>query len=319
MKRVFILTLTLMSVFAASCGVERQKVSREDAIRYYLNQGQYEEAIVLLKEQIAENPKDDRSRVTLASAYSGSVGINTIDCFDVLKPKLFDSPLDSSEGGAKSNFSARLKGDDLSTTDGYSFFDAPESKDETELTEEERREEKQRKAILRVEKELYNFLLQSSEALETAFKLPHVSFEKRDRIVLSLKTLASISADSSEYESAQLYSGILGMIQFLNYFRDAVPPPTQTFKNSRWFIAVFCQLDLAKMMPNLNRSTEYLIRALKNFTNAERKSGNPVFDNLSHGVDSLSLANDFYLMNQDLFEFTDWSMKIGRSQICEGT
>src|SRR4051812_29166905 len=84
----------LASVLAlAGCGTERQDVARNDAIRHYLNQRDYEHAISLLKERIDENPADDAAKILLASAYSGSVGINTIDCFEVLRPKLFDRPL----------------------------------------------------------------------------------------------------------------------------------------------------------------------------------------------------------------------------------
>lgn len=307
-NQVGIVVLSALSLLTG-CGVESQEVDRSDAIRYYLNQRDFEPAIVLLKQHIIANPTDDGSKVLLASAYSGSVGINTIDCFEVLRPKLFDKPL-AEKSLSENELSRVLFGDIWSVGSGKNDGQTENEKDADE--------EKKRKATLAIEKELLKFASQSSEAMEVAFRLPHVPKEKRDRISLSIAILNDIKETSDQYLTAQLYSGVLSLVQFMNYFRDAVPPSTgQSFNSHAWYISIYCQLDLTILMPNLSRSIDYLSATFVGFYNAGRRSDNPVYTNLIEGKERLHRLNANYLMNQDFFEFADWSMRASKSDLCE--
>lgn len=283
-------------------------VSQKDAIRYDLNQGDYEQAIALLKEHLDDDPADDEAKILLASAYSGSVGINTIDCFEVLRPKLFDRPL--SEKGAFIASTDQPGGAALAAPAGELPVPAAPNPDSTAESREQR-------AILAIERELLKFSGQASDALETAFKLPHVPLANRDRIVLSLAILTDIPESSDQYLTAQLYQGILSFVQFMNYFRDAIPPGRDSQVGTEdWYQAVYCQLDLGILLPNLSQAIEYLSTAFNSLANAGRKSDSPIYANLAIGKSQLVLANRLYLQNQDLFEFADWSDRASKASAC---
>jgi hypothetical protein len=210
----------LFGVLFSSCGKEKLPVERKEAIRYYLNQREYESAIILIRQELAVNLHDNKLKLTYASALSGSVGLDTIDCFEILKNKFFDKPFNQTEGGNTKqpnqlqNLSPELQagglGENVQTM-------SPKSSSE----------EKRKKSIGAIESEMFNFSRQAAEALEIAFKLPYTSIKNRDRIMLALSVLLEIDKNADEYLAAQLYSGILSMVQFLNYFRDGFPVDEQ--------------------------------------------------------------------------------------------
>lgn len=298
---LFLVGLVCMAAISG-CGDETQAVSRDDAIRYYLNQRNYDQAIGLLKEKLAQNKDDDVAKIQLASAYSGSVGINTVDCFEVLKPKLFDQPVGGKTSSAPFSFSSSFQ-----KTMAADPAANPSS-----------REEKQRHAIRAVEKELLKFASQASDALDIAFRLPHTPVKDRNRIMLSMSLLADIDESSTQYLTAQLYQGILATVQFVNYLRDAVPPSVEADRGSKkWYLSLYCQLDLGVFMPNLSRSVDFLTVAFTSLANAGRRSENPVYENLISSKTALAGANQMYLTSQDLFEFADWSMRASKLQVCQ--
>ncbi len=182
----------------------------------------------------------------------------------------------------------------------------------------ETREEKQRYAIQVVEKELLKFASQASDALDIAFRLPHTPVKDRDRLMMSMSLLAEVKESSDQYLTAQLYQGILATIQFVNYFRDAVPPSIEEDRSSKkWYLALYCQLDLSIFMTNLSRSIDFLSTAFTSFANAGRHSENPIYDNLVSSKTALQGMNQTYLTSQDLFEFADWSMRASKPQVCQ--
>lgn len=298
-----IVSFCLVFAHLVGCRQEIQEVSRDDAIRYYLNQRNYEQAIGLLKEKLILNPDDDGAKIQLASAYSGSVGINTIDCFDVLKPKLFDQPLASKALSLRQSGLTGLTGDTVFNMDEKSTS----------------REQRQQDAIKTIEKELLRFATQASDALDIAFRLPHTPLADRERIMLSMNLLADIKAGSEHYLTAQLYQGILAMIQFVNYLRDAVPPRMNASPErvTKWYQSLYCQLDLAILMPNLSQSINFLTVAFASLTNAGRSSENPVYTNLVESTTALTTMNRIYISNLDLFEFADWSARATKGRFCE--
>ncbi len=292
-RLVRILILLVAAVLA--CGRERQSVARDDAIRHHLNQRDYERAIALLKERIGTNPSDDTAKILLASAYSGSVGINTIDCFEALRPALFDLPATSLEP-TKEPSAAKL-----------ALVEEPES-----LSPEEQK----RKAILVIEREFYKFASQMSDAFKIAFLLPHIALSDRDRIVLSLSILGEIDESSDQYLTAQLYQGILSIVQFMNYFRDGLPPGYRSRGQGAWYVSLYCQIDLGILMPNLSRAIDYITLSLVSFDNAGRKSNNPIYRNFQVAKQRLSIINGTYLRNQDLFDFGDWAIRVSKESVC---
>ncbi|MCX6123432.1 MAG: hypothetical protein NTV34_01580, partial [Proteobacteria bacterium] len=165
----------------SSCSPEVQVASREDAINAYLNQRNYDQAIPLIKVALKENPRSDRHRILLASALSGSIGIDTVECFDVLRPKIFDRPMGKTE-------SLPLVDAHLLSGDAASG-----------VTEHNNAK---RQALLALEKEFLKFARQASETLEIAYRLPHVAITKRDRIVSGLSILAEIEPSSAHYQTA---------------------------------------------------------------------------------------------------------------------
>jgi hypothetical protein len=301
----------ILLLLVAACRSEQEDVTRNDAIRYYLNQGDYHQAISLLKDRIDENPNDDKAKILLSSAYSGSVGINTIDSFEVLRPKLFDKPLGDK---ASSNITSP-------SSENYGLAENHEPAAPFEVPsniEEDSLEERQRHAILAIEHEFLKFASQSTDAIEVAFRLPHVPLADRDRIVLGMSVLGDIAEDSDEYLTAQLYQGILAIVQFMNYFRDAIPPEIQDRPGSQpWYLSIYCQMDLGILLPNLSQSVEYLAAAFDSLRNAGRKSANPLYSNLAFAKSKLVSMNRTYLLNQDLFEFADWSLRVSKDSVCE--
>lgn len=299
--RLLLTVVTLLLV--AGCGTVRQDVARDDAIRHYLNDRDYEQAIGLLRERIEANPKDDAAKIMLASAYSGSVGINTIDCFEVLRPKLFDRPL-ATQALMLQSLGAVAAG-------------APEAP-ASDAVKPVTLEEKKRQAVRVIEKELLKFASQSADALEIAFRLPHVPLGSRDRIVLSLAILGEIDESSDQYLTAQLYQGILGLVQFMNYFRDGLPVKTSDRSGSQaWYLGIYCQMDLGILLPNLSQGVDYMAASFASFANAGRKSDNPIYANLIVAAKRLTVMNRSYLQNEDLFEFADWSLRASKDSVCE--
>lgn len=205
MKFRILIAAVLFGFFSlCGCRKETTDVSRDDGIRYYLNQGDYRQAINLLKELLIDEPNNYRAKILLASAYSGSVGINTIDSFEVLRTKFFDQPL-LKQAGSDQESPPKKQESLRSIVDEFSKLDTSKAKEET-------LDQKQLRAIRALEKELLKFAGQSSDALEVAFRLPHVPVNDRDRILLSLSILSDIPKDSDQYVTAQLYQGILSLI-----------------------------------------------------------------------------------------------------------
>jgi len=309
--------LVLCLSFLFSCRVVKEPVERSDAIRYYLNQRDYESAITLLKQELIHNPADDSIRIILASAYSGSVGLNTIDSFEVLRPKLFDKPVAQQNSSLVQNDTS-LKSPFPMNIDNLEVFALNQASEElTDKTSPSFSDPSA--AILAIEKELYKFALQSTEAMEIAFRLPHIQKSGRNRLLMALSLLGDITATSDEYQSAQLYSALISLVQFMNYLRDALPATEPSFNltGKSWYVAFFCRLEFGVLLPNLSKSVDFLQSTFQYLKNANRNSANPIYTNLSVAGQKFETANRIYLENQDLFELVDWSTRAGQSSVCQ--
>lgn len=293
----------LYALFVAvlfSCYRTEQKVERKEAIRYALNQRDYESAIVLLEELLSNSPKDDQSRILLASAYSGSIGINAIDCFEVLRPKLFDRPIGGNKGNAHPVSIGNLYHSTIQFTD-------------------QSVESKKQEAIRALEKQLLMFARQLGDVFEAAFKIPHVPADQRELINKSLTLLSEVPQGSEHYMTAQLYLGILAFVQFMNYFRDGIPErlSAEVRETMPWYLAIYCQLDLGLLLPNLSKAIEFLTLSLDGVYRAKRTSQSSVFKNLEFASLSLKNANELYLVNQDIFELSEWLFRATKYEFCE--
>ncbi len=123
---------------------------------------------------------------------------------------------------------------------------------------------------------------------------------------------------SDQYLAAQLYSGVLSLIQFLNYFRDAIPSGSPVpFHERPWHLSVYCQVDLGILLPNIGRASDFISSAFKNFSKCRKASQTPVYENLLEGGTRLTAINSLYTLNQDLFDLADKGIKLSKSGICE--
>lgn len=290
----FLITFGIGSL--ASCRKVVEDATEDEVITYYLNHQRYEEAITLLKPRIGRKSDDSSDRILLASAYAGSVGINIIDCFEALKPKLFDQGGDDkSEQGSLAFSSAHLA-------------DESDNKEVEVVTTQE--------STLQAEKELLKFTQQGSDFLDMAVKLPDIPLEKRFRILYGIKTLQDMSSDSKSYVIGRLYTAILSVVQFLNYFRDALPHAGSHAIEAP-FRRIYCGLDLRIFLQNISISSTYLSLAFEGFNDARRRSNNPTYENLQIASETLRRLNGRLAENADLADLTIIAHNSHKHEYCE--
>jgi hypothetical protein len=259
-------------IIALACGQDRRAVDDLTTARDYLNKRQFDDAIFLLDDLYKSDPKNSKVLLLLSSALAGSVGLNAIDAFDALKDKLFDNPLGD-----------RVSSNQALTSEPQSM--AVENFAQG-LTEAATEPDPKEIAIRKFDQEFLKFSAVLADTGSIMTNLPYVDRAARKRLVRGLMLLQEIPQDSQDYTVAQLYSGILSLLQFLNYIRDAVPFGQD--KIQPWYFALYCHVDIAEFLKDLGVSSHYLAYAFTALNNARRASSNPVYANLELASDKLT-------------------------------
>jgi hypothetical protein len=289
------LALALFSITISSCGPERREVDDITLARQLLNERNFEDAIGLLEGLHRTDPGDTETRLLLSSALAGSVGLNAVDAFDALKDKLFDKPLAETSGNVSASQSLLLTKQQSSETEPGN--DDPKAD-----------------AIAVFEREFLKFSIALRDAGTIVANLPYIEGIDRRRLVRGLTLLREVGKGNNDYVVAQLYSGILSIVQFVNFIRDAVPYGEKNLDT--WYFALYCYVDISAFANNLGSASYYLAYAFDSLNNARRSSDNPVFDHLGLASEKLRLLNNLKNEYSDALNLTSLAHQLSTYAYC---
>ncbi|MBF0443039.1 MAG: hypothetical protein HQK54_14120 [Oligoflexales bacterium] len=236
---------------AAVCGglsacrtIQEEMTVREQGISY-LNERQYDKAIILFNEIVDKDPLDHEARIYLASSYAGLSKFDIIDSFEGFKDMLFPktaTPMSLIQDENKN--AVPLAG----TEKPYALTGG-----NTVLKELSGR--------------LDDYIEDAYIALKFISKFSHPSLEERRYIDEAVMHLQKIPIESNYFLRANLYMVILYVYQSLNYFRDMFAFKLES--DGKWDLKVFaCSIRPAGFADNVESTVRYLVLAAQSVQNA---------------------------------------------------
>lgn len=275
----------LIILLLVGCGRKEESVDSLVYAKYLLNQFRYEEASRYLNKFHQENPENDQVIILYASALNGTIGINIIDSFEILRYSLFNKPVFNFNENSFDNLESEKTSD--------SSFDL----------------------IKQFELEILKISAAAKEAFTIASKIPYIKKDKRPLVIKSLNLLAKIKKDSTSYQSSQIYSSILHLMQFVNYFRDSVKN-IDTSGKKEWYINFVCHMDLSSFLENLNDSSRFLDYSFQALHNSKRMSHSTIYKNLKISRDLLVKLSGLYEENKHLVNQAKLAHELAKNTYC---
>ncbi len=194
-------------ILSIQCQPRAENTNPLDAVRERLNQGQYAEAIQELESYRKIHPTDDEARYLLATAYTGSTGVNLIDAYSFFSKILIKEPRSQ-------------KTSSIVTKEEASRPDVPPSEVSSLEIKAPLTESQQFQAIGTSFHTYVGTLARNSDLF---FAIPYVGSEQRSFVVESIVILRSIEGNSPWAIKARTYRGFLNLLQFVNYSKDVFP------------------------------------------------------------------------------------------------
>ena len=226
LARLHQLVFIILVFGSLHCRPEKENRSPLDPIRELLNQSLYGEAVRDLEAYRLAHPDDDEASYLLATAYTGSTGVNLIESFDffskllIKEPQVKDAPKKI-----------------LLSTDSVPV--APNDKEKIE----------------KIAKLFHHFALSVSKNSDIFFAMPFVASERRSFIVESLLILRKIPETSPTAIRARAYQGFLNLLQFANYTKDIFPQMELSEESTA--DELLCQINLNNVGILLDHSDTY--------------------------------------------------------------
>lgn len=288
----------------AGCGSERPEVDELTEARYFLNQGNYQKAVVILK-KLHQNASDNADiSILYSSALAGSVGLNAIDSFTALEGSLFDKPIASQNIGTDRLLEA-------------TYSNAPV----LELLVDPNAQKDPLEENLRKVEEFERSLLDLGQAIEeiggVLTQLPYIRDNDRLRLIEAMRVLKDVGEEKGEdYIVSQVYLSVISLVQFLSYFRDAIPASGGKVKGRLWYKQLFCRMDVKTFVNNLSDSAYFLSLSFKSLNEARRQSSSRIYGNLRFISISLDHFSQVSLTRRNEVVFVNALHKLAQNAQC---
>lgn len=214
-----LLFVLVMSVLCSGCRHQAETKQPLDSVRELLNQREYDQAIKRLESYRKKEPQDQEATLLLATAYTGSTGVNLVDSYGFFSRLLINKP--------------QKKGNSSSVI--------PKS-DSMHLEE-----------MAQLIRKYFASLAQDSDLF---FAIPYVSQSQRSRIVEALLLVKTIPGDDPVAERARAYQGFLHLLQFSNYTKDMFPQ--LDFNGPVTVIDLVCNLNTQTFLAQMQYGLVYL-------------------------------------------------------------
>ncbi len=202
MKHLHILLPALLCALGLHCQTVETRVSRKDRTIEHLNRRNYDEAIALLESLLQQKPEDDEIKMFLATAYSGSAGVNIIDAFP-----LFEYLLVNNKTKKEGDKSASLVATSPEDPEPAQVEALPTDVGET----------------ARLKRLVLKFMSDATVTLNTLFLIPEIDQTRRPLLSEALLLLFQLQPDSDYYLRGNAYGALLNVTVFVAYLREAFP------------------------------------------------------------------------------------------------
>jgi hypothetical protein len=258
--------------------------------RTLLNERRYEEAATVLEGMIERQPEDHYARLLLSSALVGTVGIDLVQGFDALSGRLFDQPL-----------SARIE-----TAGSMQLTDDPAVDSAAE------RDADAKKA----ERELLKSIQTIHESFDILVNLPSVRRDDRPKLFRAMALVRAIPEGSREFVSSRIYLAILDVIQFMDYFREALGSGVSSYE----FMGVldfYCNIHIDILLKNMANMTYFLSDSLIALSDAQRTSNSQVLKNLEFVEPYFRALSQWYNENRGSIQLVDSAHYLSKFAACE--
>jgi hypothetical protein len=208
-----------LSLFFCGCRHQTESAPPLDSIRELLNQREYDQAISKLENYRKKQPDDQEATLLLATAYTGSTGVNLVDSYSFFSKILMEKPQNP-----RSAPGTRAK---------------PGANPIDEMAQ-----------LIR------KYLASLAKESDIFFAIPYVNQNQRSRLVEALLLLKAIPDEDSVAERARAYQGFLHLLQFSNYTKDMFPQVD--FNGPVTVIDLVCTLNTQAFLNQMHYGLVYL-------------------------------------------------------------
>jgi hypothetical protein len=262
--------------------VRNETVSAKQEAAEAINQRNYDHAIAILEAYKRSNPHDHEAAILLASAYTGSVGVNVIDSYGALEPLLKSEPKTSTANQQSTRPS------------------------EAEIPDKDN-----------VVRSVTAFLETIDDSIAVFFKFPYAINSKRARLVSGLILITDIPKDSREYEDALSLSVIINLTQFLNYVRDMFPSLQNGETVNVKFSDLVCAISPTALSSNLGIALQYGSNALVSWKNLSLIRGKAFLPSLEKSLNTIRKIQSHLDQQQGALLVSDAIANHLRKSFCE--
>lgn len=216
-----------------SCRTRSDKVSPRNQAIEYLNQRDYDHAIPLLEEIVATDDQDQNSKILLASAFTGSVGLNMIDSYDLFISLLFNKD----DNDSKRN---------IDTQANDQKIQSPATPPGTEAVSN--------KTLFK--REILTFLDNLTTGFYFVFTLPYSTGTEREKLFRAITILEKVPENCPEFFQAKTFSAVISLNLFANYLNDSFTDLRKMAHVSA--IDLICSMNAKVFVKDFKVSLKYL-------------------------------------------------------------
>lgn len=296
LKILVLFTFTILTF--SRCKEISEKTDPVSNAKHFLNKGQYEEAISLLSEEAGKDRVSSETRLVLASAFAGSVGLNIIESFGAFQELFFKTSLLSSK---KKNASLVEGGNG-----GFSL-EQVQSPSESGVREEIISDR------IKAEHEVMSLLTSMVTGSKVIMGLKWIPPEKRVRILKAVQQIDFIPKEDPQYRSASIYRLIIYTNLFMSTFRDSLSNPHLQIDSPSQF---YCQLDISKLAERTTKLRVQIstMELISQEINPDVIAGNSGLKKLTETIIRLQR---FFLSNRSPAVRSYFSNGVLRNEICK--
>jgi hypothetical protein len=298
MKLKFLVLMTFTILTFSRCKEISEKTDPVSNAKHMLNKGQYEEAISLLSEEVGKEKVSSETRVVLASAFAGSVGLNIIESFGAFQELFFKTPLLS----AKKKSASLVEGGNERLS-----LDQVHSPTESVVREEVISDR------VKAEQEVLSLLTSMVTGSKVIMGLKWIPPEKRVRILKAVQQIDFIPKDDPQYRSASIYRLIIYANLFMSTFRDSLSNPNLQIESPSQF---YCQLDIARLAERTTKLRVQIstMELITQEINPDVIAGNSGLKKLT---ETISRLQRFFSSNRSPAIRSYFSNGVLRNEICK--
>lgn len=288
----FIFIISTLFIVSSSCRSRQQAVSPRNRAIEYLNQRDYDHAIPLLEEIVAADDQDQNSKILLASAFTGSVGLNMIDSYDLFISLLFN------------------KEDNASKRD---IANQPKDENSSNPSASPSKESVTNKTLFK--REILTFLDNLTTSFYFVFTLPYSIGTERDKLFRAISILEKIPDDRPEFFQAKTFSAVISLNLFANYLNDSFTDLRNMTHVSA--IDLICSMNAKIFVRDFKVSLKYLEDAADQTILAANSKGKKVSPQLSKIKTKVMNLHDLYVTYENKLTDLELLLTDFKAETCE--